>query len=75
MLDEAEEKLRRYGEIVAEGMKQSEELDFLAAHLEEQTKDEYAPIHERPDLMAKFEALNAFRSSAAGYLRYFQTHH
>ncbi|MFP5224830.1 MAG: MBL fold metallo-hydrolase [Actinomycetota bacterium] len=75
MLDEAEEKLRRYGEIVSEGMMHSEDLDFLASHLEERTWHEYEAIHERPDLLAKFEALNAFRSSAAGYLRYFQQHH
>lgn len=75
MLDEAEEKLRRYGEIVEAGMRESEDLDFLTALLEEQTRDEYAAIHDQPELMAKFEALNAFRSSAAGYLRYFQHHH
>lgn len=75
MLEEAEAKLRRYGEIIQAGMVVSEDLGFLTQHLEEQTRAEYESVQGRPELMAKFEALNAFRSSAAGYLRYFQTHH
>jgi glyoxylase-like metal-dependent hydrolase (beta-lactamase superfamily II) len=75
MLNEAEEKLRRYGEIIRTGMQKTEDLDQLTAILEKATWDEYAEVREEPELMAKFEALNAFRSSAAGYLRYFQTHH
>lgn len=75
MLDEAEERLRRYGDIVHEAMQESEEVEFLAQRLQERTAADYAVINERPDLAAKFEALNAWRSSAAGYLRYFQHHH
>lgn len=75
MLAEAEEKLRRYGEIIERGMQHTEDLDRLTAILETATAEEYAEVRARPELMAKFESLNAFRSSAAGYLRYFQTHH
>ncbi len=73
LLAEASEKLIGFGEIVREAMKESEDLDFLAARLEERTRDDYAVVHANPELSAKFESLNAFRSSAAGYLRYFQT--
>ena len=75
MLAEAEERLVRYGDIVREAMDESDDLDFLADRLLERTAEDYAAVHDRPDLVAKFEALNAFRSSAAGYLRYFTTHH
>ena len=73
LLTEAEERLVRFGEIVREAMEESTDLDFLAERLRERTWDDYAAVHDRPDLLEKFEALNAFRSSAAGYLRYFQT--
>lgn len=75
LLDIAEEKLRRYGEIIERGMRETEDLDTLTTLLERETADEYAHVRERPDLLAKFEALNAWRSTTAGYLRYFQTHH
>jgi glyoxylase-like metal-dependent hydrolase (beta-lactamase superfamily II) len=73
MLAEAEERLVRYGAIVREAMTESTDVAFLAERLRERTWDDYAAIHDRPDLLQKFEALNAFGSSAAGYLRYFQT--
>jgi glyoxylase-like metal-dependent hydrolase (beta-lactamase superfamily II) len=73
MLAEAEEKLVRYGEIVREAMAHSHDVEYLAEQLAERTRDDYKHVYDRPDLVAKFEALNAFRSSAAGYLRYFQT--
>lgn len=73
LLEEAEERLVRFGEIVERGMRETTDLDALAARLEEETREDYAAVAGRPDLLAKFEALNAFRSSAAGYLRYFQT--
>ena len=73
LIAEAEERLIRYGRIVHEAMRESEDLDFLADRLRERTWDDYSAIHDQPELLAKFEALNAFRSSAAGYLRYFQT--
>ena len=44
-----------------------------AGELSPRTWDDYKAIHDSPELLAKFDALNAFRSSAAGYLRYFQT--
>lgn len=75
MLAVAEERLRRYGDIVREAMKETEDVDVLAARLEAATMADHAAIENRPELQAKFEALNAFRSSAAGYLRYFQSHH
>lgn len=75
MLAVAEERLRRFGDIVREAMLESEDVDVLAARLEAATMADHAAIADRPELRAKFEALNAFRSSAAGYLRYFQTHH
>lgn len=73
MLAEAEERLVRYGRIVEEAMAESADLEFLAERLRERTYDDYKAVHDRPELLAKFEALNAWRSSAAGYLRYFQT--
>lgn len=73
MIALAEDRLIRYGDIVREAMKDSPDLDFVAARLEERTRDDYAAIEARPDLAQKFEALNAFRSAAAGYIRYFQT--
>jgi len=73
MLAEAEERLVRYGAIIEEAMKESTNLDFLADRLRERTWNDYKAIHDQPELLAKFEALNAFKSSAAGYLRYFQT--
>ncbi len=73
MLAEAEDKLVRYGEIIREAMRTSDDVDFLADRLRDETRDEYAAVNERPELAEKFEALNAWRSSAAGYLRYFQT--
>lgn len=75
MLDEAELKLRHYGEIIERNMQETHDLDELTKRLEEETAAEYAAVHQRPELMKKFESLNAFRSSAAGYLRYFETHH
>lgn len=75
MLAEAEERLRRYGDIVHEAMQESDDLEFLVGRLRERTREDYAAVQERPDLQDKFEALNAWRSSAAGYLRYFQHHH
>ncbi|HVL33033.1 MAG TPA: MBL fold metallo-hydrolase [Actinomycetota bacterium] len=75
MLAEAEERLRRYGEIIKDAMNESNDLDFLADRLRERTADDYTMLADRPDLQAKFEALNAWKSSAAGYLRYFSRHH
>jgi glyoxylase-like metal-dependent hydrolase (beta-lactamase superfamily II) len=73
LLAEAEERLVRYGAIIKEAIKESTDLDFLAERLRERTRDDYASIQGNQKLMEKFEALNAWRSSAAGYLRYFQT--
>lgn len=74
LLAQARDKLLRYGRIVRDAMRTSEDLDFVTERLQEATRDEYAEVYRRPDLQAKFEALNAFRSSVAGYLRYFQQH-
>jgi len=73
LLGEAEHRLVQYGEIVREAMRESTDLDFLADRLKEATREDYKIVYDDPALEAKFEALNAFRSSAAGYLRYFQT--
>ncbi|MFN2640862.1 MAG: MBL fold metallo-hydrolase [Actinomycetota bacterium] len=73
MLAEAGERLVRFGDIIREEMATSTDLDYLASRLEERTREDYAIVYERPELLAKFESLNAFRSSVAGYLRYFQT--
>ena len=73
LLAEAKERLVRFGDIIREAMRESEDLDFLTDRLIEQTREDYAVVWSRPELVAKFESLNAFRSSAAGYLRYFQT--
>jgi len=73
LLTQAEEQLIRFGAIIEEAMRESIDLDFLAERLRERTWDDYKAIHDSPELLAKFDALNAFRSSAAGYLRYFQT--
>jgi glyoxylase-like metal-dependent hydrolase (beta-lactamase superfamily II) len=73
LLAEAAERLVRFGEIVREAMKESEDLDFITDRLVEKTRDDYAVVWNDPELLKKFESLNAFRSSAAGYLRYFQT--
>ena len=73
LLSLAEDQLIRFGAIIEEAMRESTDLDFLAERLRERTWDDYKTIHDSPELLAKFEALNAFKSSAAGYLRYFQT--
>lgn len=72
MIAEARRKLIEYARIVRGAMRTSEDLDHLAERLTEATRDEYAEVYKNPELTARFEALNAFRSSAAGYLRYFQ---
>lgn len=72
MIAEARRKLLEYAVVVRRAMKTSEDLDVIAAALVEATADEYAEVYKRPELAAKFEALNAFRSSASGYVRYFQ---
>jgi glyoxylase-like metal-dependent hydrolase (beta-lactamase superfamily II) len=69
----AAERLVRFGDIVREAMRESEDLDFVTERLIEKTRDDYAVVWNDPQLLAKFESLNAFRSSAAGYLRYFQS--
>lgn len=68
----AAERLVRFGEIVREAMKESEDLDFVTERMIERTRDDYAAVWNDPQLVRKFESLNAFRSSAAGYLRYFR---
>ncbi|MFN2594689.1 MAG: MBL fold metallo-hydrolase [Actinomycetota bacterium] len=73
MLAEAEDKLVRYGDIVREAMKESDDVGFVADRLRERTRDDYLAVHGNPALEAKFESLNAWRSSAAGYIRYFKT--
>lgn len=73
LLAVARERLVRFGDIVRAAMNESEDLDFITEHLMEQTRDDYAVVWNDPELIKKFESLNAFRSSAAGYLRYFQT--
>jgi len=73
MLALASDQLVRFGAIIEEAMRESTDVDFLAERLRERTWDDYKAIHDSPELLAKFDALNAFRSSAAGYLRYFQT--
>jgi glyoxylase-like metal-dependent hydrolase (beta-lactamase superfamily II) len=73
LLAEAAERLTRYGDIIREEMRASTDVDVLADRLRARTLDDYAAVRDRPDLLEKFEALNAWRSSAAGYLRYFQT--
>ena len=73
LLAMARERLVRFGDIVREAMNESDDLDFVTERLMEKTRDDYAVVWNDPELLAKFESLNAFRSSAAGYLRYFQT--
>ena len=73
LLAEAADKLVRFGEIIREAMRESDDLDFVTERLVERTRDDYAVVWNDPELLNKFESLNAFRSSAAGYLRYFQT--
>lgn len=73
MLSIAEERLVTFGRIIREAMSESTDVEFLAERLKERTWEDYRAIHDDPELTAKFEALNAWRSSAAGYLRYFQT--
>jgi glyoxylase-like metal-dependent hydrolase (beta-lactamase superfamily II) len=73
LLAEASERLVRFGDIVREAMRSSDDLDFVTERLVEATRDDYAVVWSNPELLRKFESLNAFRSSAAGYLRYFQT--
>ncbi len=73
LLAQARERLVRFGEIIEEALRESDDLDFLTERLMERTRDDYAEVWANPELTAKFEALNAFTSSAAGYLRYFQT--
>lgn len=72
MIAEARRKLLEYARVIRDAMRTSEHLDHLANALTEATRDEYAEVYKNPSLLAKFEALNAFRSSAGGYLRYFQ---
>jgi glyoxylase-like metal-dependent hydrolase (beta-lactamase superfamily II) len=72
LLAEAEERLVRYGEIVREAMRESEDLDFITERLQEKTRDDYKAVSDNPELQERFEVLNAFRSAAAGYVRYFQ---
>ena len=72
MITEARRKLIEYARIVREAMRQSEDLDHVSEKLVEATASEYAEVYADPELSARFDALNAFRSSAAGYLRYFQ---
>jgi glyoxylase-like metal-dependent hydrolase (beta-lactamase superfamily II) len=69
----ASERLVRFGDIVREAMRESDDLDFVTERLIERTRDDYAVVWNDPELLKKFESLNAFRSSAAGYVRYFQT--
>jgi len=69
----AAERLVRFGEIVRDAMRESSDIDFVTERLIERTRDDYAVVWNDPELLAKFESLNAFRSSAAGYVRYFQT--
>ena len=74
LLAEARDKLVWFGEIIRSEMQDSTDLDVLAKRLEERTAPEYGAAMADPELRRKFESLNAFRSSAAGYLRYFETH-
>ena len=69
----AVERLVRFGEIVRDAMKESTDVDFVTERLIERTRDDYAVVWNDPELLKKFESLNAFKSSAAGYVRYFQT--
>ena len=73
LLDEAEHRLVQHGRIVQRLLTETEDLDEIAARLKDETRDDYQAVYDDPALEAKFEALNAFRSSAAGYVRYFQT--
>ncbi len=72
MIAEARRKLLEYARIIRQAMATSQDLDYLADRLTEATRDEYAEVYKDPVLTARFEALDAFRSSAGGYLRYFQ---
>lgn len=69
----ASERLIRFGDIIREAMETSDDLDFVTEQLVEKTRDDYEVVWKDPELTRKFESLNAFKSSAAGYLRYFQT--
>lgn len=73
LLAEAEERLVRFGDIVRASMRESADLDFVTERLQEETREDYRVVWESAELTRKFETLNAFRSSAAGYVRYFQT--
>ena len=69
----AAERLVRFGDIVREALKESADIEFVTERLIERTRDDYAVVWNDPELLEKFESLNAFKSSAAGYIRYFQT--
>ncbi len=73
LLATARERLVRFGDIVRDAMRESDDLDFITERLIDRTRDDYAVVWKDPELVKKFESLNAFKSSAAGYLRYFQT--
>ena len=73
LLARSRERLVRFGDIIRDALRESDDLDFLTERLIEETRDDYAEVWADPQLQAKFESLNAFKSSAAGYLRYFQT--
>lgn len=72
LLGEAERRLVQYGEIVERALADTQDLDEIASRLKEETRADYEIVYQNPELEAKFEALNAFRSSAAGYVRYYQ---
>ena len=72
MIAEARRKLIEHAVIVRDAMRVSDDLDHVTERLIAATADEYAAVHADPELSARFDALNAFRSSAGGYLRYFQ---
>lgn len=69
-LDEAEDRLRLWFAVAEGAWQEHRELDHIAETLAHRFADEAIDEDADPDLAARVELLNGFRSNAAGLLRY-----
>jgi glyoxylase-like metal-dependent hydrolase (beta-lactamase superfamily II) len=72
MCDLAIERMRAWASIVREAMRQTEDVEELAARLRERTASELEALEGREIAEERYDALTTYEVSAAGLLRYFQ---
>ncbi len=68
----ASNRLRRWGEIVRQGMQETEDITAIAEILRSRTIDEFAGVTESDEAFERYEVLSSMEMNAEGLARYWR---